>query len=243
MWYPDSEYEDQHISGEVLVDVDLSGSTFHRCTFDKVQMPSTALVGVTFERCRFVGCDMSNSDIGDSTFECVLVEDSKLLGVNLAEAKLRGVQVVDSLCRLMSFFRASVWDTSFIGCDFGESDFREATVRSSAWVRCDLSSTSYVNADVRQLDIRESVLNGSLSLTQCRGFTVSSAQLIPLAAALVREVGATLNDEETPGPAELPGGREVSQLKAVDPGVLQAGLRDARAQLRGAEGASGRPLQ
>jgi hypothetical protein len=54
-------------------------------------------------------------------------------------------------------------------------------------VGSDLSSVSFVGADVRQLDIRDSVLNGSISLNKCRGFVLSTSQLVPLAAAVLQK--------------------------------------------------------
>lgn len=236
----DTDYEDLSISGESFAGVELHSASFRGCEFIQVQFASAQLQQVTFEHCRFSGCDLANADFGEATLDTVDVRDSKLLGAGFAGAVLRSVQVTDTLCRLVSFFRTSLRDSSFIGCDLGEADFREATIRLSALVGCDLSSVSFVGADVRQLDIRDSVLNGSISLTECRGFVVSTAQLVPLAAAVLQKVGATVSDDQVPERAELPGGAEVGRLQPVDLDAAQRGLAEARARLGATDGASGR---
>lgn len=235
----DTDYEDLVISGESLAGADLASASFRGCEFTQVAFAGAQLQQVTFEHCRFAGCDLANADLGEAVLDTVTVRDSKLLGAGFAGAVLRSVQVSDTLCRLASFFRASIRDSSFVGCDLSEADFREATVRLSAIVGSDLSSVSFAGSDVRQLDIRDSVLDGSISLTECRGFVVSSAQLVPLAAAVLQKVGATVNDDTVPEPAELPGGGEVGRLQPVNREAAQRGLAAARAQLPASEGPSG----
>jgi hypothetical protein len=236
----DTDYVDLSISGESFAGVDLGSATFRGCEFNQVRFSNAVLQKVSLADCRFSGCDLSNADLGEATLDTVVVRDSKLLGASFAGAVLRSVQVMDTVCRLVSFFRASVRDTSFVECDLGEADFREATIRLSALVGSDLSSVSFVAADVRQLDIRGSVLDGSVSLTECRGFVVSTAQLVPLAAAVLRDVGATVNDDDVPEPEHLPGGGEIGRLQPIDTATAQRGLEEARARLRAADGPSGR---
>lgn len=238
MLFANTEYDELVVVGESLADVDLRGSAFLSCRFERVGLAGGQLSDTTFEKCSFVGCDLSNANLVDSSFDTVTLTDSKLLGASLAGATLRSVQARDTLSRLTSFFRASVRDSTFTGCDLRDADFREARIVQSTLVRCDLSSTSFVGADVRQLDIRGSSLDGSVSLTQCRGFVVETAQLVPLAAAVLREIGAQIDDGEIPDVAELPGGHEVVKLLPPDKEAAEQGLRQARARLRAAGTAS-----
>lgn len=239
MFDADGEYSHISITNEDLQGICADGSSFSDCKFQGVELAGASLARTTFERCAFVGCDLSNVDLSDSVIDTVILRDSKLLGASFAEATIRGVQAAGCLGRLVSFFRASVRNTTLIDCDLSEADLREGRIVDVALVRCDLSSVSFVRADVQRLDLRGSVLDGSFSLADTKGFVVGTEQLMVLARALARDVGTTVNDDEVPGPAELPGGRETATLvgvdsdvdSKVDPEVARRGLREARAQL------------
>jgi uncharacterized protein YjbI with pentapeptide repeats len=227
-----TEYNDLSVVGESLAAAEPHAATFVHCRFDGVDFAGAQLGDVTFERCSLAGCDLSNADLSDTSFDIVTISDSKLLGATFAGATLRSLQVRDSPSTLTSFFRASIRDTSFVGCDLSEADLREARIVQSAIVRCNLSSTSFVGAEVRQLDIRGSSLDGSVPLTQCGGFVLDTTQIVPLATAVIRDVGARVDDAEIPDLAELPGGRQVGKLVPIDRSAAQLGLQEARERLR-----------
>jgi uncharacterized protein YjbI with pentapeptide repeats len=227
----DSEYSGISVSNEDLQGLSADGSTFTDCRFQTVEFAGASFVRTSFEQCAFTGCDLSNANLSDAAIDTVVFRDCKLMGASFAEATLRGVQASGCLARLVSFFQASLRNTTLIDCDLNEGDFRGGRLVDTALVRCDLSSVSFGRADVQRLDLRGSMLDGSFSLADAKGFVVGTDQLLVLALALARSVGTSVNDDEVPGPGELPGARETATLVVVDPGAAKRGLREARAQL------------
>lgn len=228
----DSDYADLVVDDADFAGVDLTGTSFVGCTFRRGSFANAVLRAARFDRCSFTGVDLSNVDLCDAEITRTIVADSKLLGASFAEATLFGVQVRDTLATMLGCFRASVRKVSFVGCDLVDSDWREAQIVESALVRCDLSGAQFGQAGARALDIRGSVLSGSVSLTQARGFVVSSDQVLALAVGVLRQVGARLDDDPPPGLSDLPGAGEVRGTESTDPAAARRGIRAARAQLR-----------
>lgn len=230
---PGGEYSGLSLSGEELSGTDLAGATFAGCSFTKIAFDGVDAQGVTFERCRFSECDLSNMDASDSRWDTVIIQGSKLLGVNLADAVLRSLQAWDCLARLVGCFGAGVRDATFKQCDLAESDWRGSRLSDVAVVDCDLSGALFQPKERQRVDIRGSRVNGSFGLSDIRGVRLGTDQLLVLASAAAREAGATVDDDSVADLDELPGGRKVVALQPRDPEVGLEGVRQARAQLEG----------
>lgn len=233
MFEVDGEYSDVSLSREDLRETIADGANFTDCRFHAVNFSGASMARTSFERCTFSDCDVSNVDLSDTTLDTVAFRGVKMLGSSFAEATIRSLQASACVARLVSFFQASLRNTTLIDCDLTEGDFRGGRLVDVALVRCDLSSVSIGGAKAQRVDARGSIVDGSFSLADCEGFVLGTDQLLALARALARSVGAQVDDDEPPGLDELPGAREVAALVDVDPEVARRGLQEARERLAG----------
>lgn len=156
-----TQYADHTFSGVRLERVVVDSSEFRGCTFVKC-----SFVESSFRRCRFVDCafrqcDLSLVQVTDSAFSATRFEDSKVIGVNWAQADWSGA----SLGQPVAFHRTAISHSTFIGlelsgieiteCVATDVDFREANLSGADFRGTDLSESLFINTDLRRADLSE----------------------------------------------------------------------------------------
>jgi fluoroquinolone resistance protein len=99
--------------------------------------------------------------VTDSAFSATRFEDSKVIGVNWAQADWSGT----SLGQPVTFQRTAISHSTLIGlelngieiteCVATDVDFREANLSRADFRGTDLSESLFINTDLRQADLSE----------------------------------------------------------------------------------------
>jgi uncharacterized protein YjbI with pentapeptide repeats len=156
-----TQYTDQVFSGIRLEQTHIEAGEFCGCTF-----AHCSFVECVFGRCRFVDCtfercDLSLAQVGGSVFSATRFVDSKVIGVNWAQADWSGT----SLGQPIGFHKTAINHSTFIGlelrgigiteCIATNVDFREADLSEASFRGTDLSQSLFINTNLSQADLSE----------------------------------------------------------------------------------------
>lgn len=161
--------------------VDASSRTFHRLQCRDV----------VFERCCFAGAILDGAALTRVAFiEC------QLTGTVFSGAHLGDVTIDGGVADLANF-RSSTSSFLFVtGTSLKEADFYAARLRNSALLDSDLTAASFEAVSVDGLSLHGSVVDSIRGATALAGghVGVDAAQLIPLGAAVLAELGVQVTD-------------------------------------------------
>jgi fluoroquinolone resistance protein len=154
-----THYADQTFTGVHLEQVEITSSEFYGCTFTQC-----SIVESVFRRCRLIDCtfkqcDLSLIQVPDSVFSATRFEDSKVIGVNWAQADWSAIR----LGELIGFYRSVISHSTFIGlylrgievreCVARDVDFRETDLSQADFGGTDLSESLFINTNLSKADL------------------------------------------------------------------------------------------
>lgn len=151
--------------------------------------------------------DAANGDWGAGKLRRVLLEDSRLTGLSLAETHLEEVQFNGCKLDYVNFRNSTIEHVSFQDCSLRGTDFQGATIHATRFAGCQLLETDYSRAQMESVDLRGSQLELAGSILALKGATIDALQLIDIAPLLALELGiAVETDREAGGlPLSKPG--------------------------------------
>jgi uncharacterized protein YjbI with pentapeptide repeats len=120
---------------------------FNHCTFANCDFHYSVLSGCIFEKCVFIGCDLSLIKIKHSGFLGVKFVDSKLIGINWAQAKkpidfqFERCNLNDSVFAGQALISTRIYDCTLAGCDFAKTNLRK-----SVFEKCNLNNSVFVDS-------------------------------------------------------------------------------------------------
>ena len=156
-----TQYADQTFSGLHLEQAVIDSSEFRGCTFTKCSFVESAFRRCRLVDCAFQHCDLSLLQVTDSAFSATRFEDSRVIGVNWAQADWSGA----SLGRPIGFHKTAISHSTFIGlelngiqiteCVATDVDFREAILSEADFRGTDLLDSLFINTNLKQADFRD----------------------------------------------------------------------------------------
>ncbi len=162
-----------------LIDVDLSGSSLER-------LDLTDLV--------LRGCNLANARApGVSAFR-VLIERSRLTGVQLTEGLLRDVIVRECRVDLATFGFSHLERVSFEDCVLTQSDFLDGQLESVRFHRCDLTGADFRGARLTSCEFRASDLSDLQGIECLRGAAMPWVDVVAMAGAWATALGIEILD-------------------------------------------------
>jgi fluoroquinolone resistance protein len=178
---------------------DLVSTEFYDCEFVSCNFVETVFQKCRFVNCVFQHCDLSLMRVPDSTFSSTRFEDSKVIGVNWAQAHWPSTGLRDSV----GFFKSAISHSTFFGlilkalqirhCVALDVDFREADLSQADFAGTDLSDSMFVNTDLTEAD-----------LSRARNYHIDPSQNVlrqarfslPEAMSLLYSLDIVLADDE-----------------------------------------------
>jgi uncharacterized protein YjbI with pentapeptide repeats len=143
--------------------------------------------------------DAANGDWGAGKLRRVLLDDSRLTGLSLAETHLEEVQFKGCKLDYINFRNATIEHVSFLDCSLRGTDFQGATIHATRFDGCQLLETDFSRAQMESVDLRGSQLELAGSMLALKGATIGSLQLIDLAPLLALELGIAVEPDQGSG--------------------------------------------
>ena len=150
-------YEEQVFSKVNLSeDTKISKIEFHDCTFINCKFSKVIFFDCRFENCDFKSCDLSSILIQHSVFDCVIFEESKLTGVQWADAGIP-LDVKFRQCSLnyCSFIGVDLRNTEMTQCNLKEADFTETNLSKADCRHSNFTGTRFVNTNLEYTDFSD----------------------------------------------------------------------------------------
>ncbi|BHH83028.1 pentapeptide repeat-containing protein [Desulforhopalus sp. 52FAK] len=132
----------------------LKGIEFSDCMFVSCKFSKAIFFDCRFENCTFQNCDLSSITIKHTVFDDVAFEDSKLTGIQWADAGIP-LHVKFKQCSLnyCSFIGVDLRRTMMNKCAIKEADFSEANLSYSNCRYSDFAGTRFVNTNLEYTDL------------------------------------------------------------------------------------------
>jgi fluoroquinolone resistance protein len=137
----------------------VESSEFQDCVFIRCLLSEMVFQKCRFVNCVFRQCDLSLVKVAESSFSSVRFEDSKVIGINWAEADW-------TLCRRgesLEFYRCAISHSTFIGlrlpdiqireCMAADVDFREADLAGANFAGTDLVKSMFGQTNLSKADL------------------------------------------------------------------------------------------
>jgi uncharacterized protein YjbI with pentapeptide repeats len=154
-----TDYSDQVFKAAYLENSKLVASEFYDCTFSHCSLVENIIQGCKFINCVFRECDLSLLQVPESSFSSTRFVDSKVLGVNWAQADWP----TTGLGKPLKFQRSAISHSTFIGlklkgiqikdCVALEVDFREADLSHADFTGTDLSKSLFKDTNLSEADL------------------------------------------------------------------------------------------
>jgi len=154
--YNDQEFKELNLDGTKINSSEFIDCEFINCSF----------VESEFKQCRFVNCDfkycdLSLSKVPGSLFNYTCFENSKIIGVNWAQADWP----ISDLGQPISFLKSAINHSTFIGlslksiqiidCAAVDVDFREADLSKSDFSGSDLSESLFIHTNLSEANLSQ----------------------------------------------------------------------------------------
>ena len=152
--YSDLVFNNLHLQSERIL-----SSQFFDCVFSDCTFAESVFQKCRFVNCAFQGCDLSLAKVPESIFLSTRFEDSKIIGVNWAQADWP----ISGLGKPISFIKSAISHCTFIGlslkgiqvkdCVAVDVDFREADLSRADFTGTDLSESMFSNTNLSEADL------------------------------------------------------------------------------------------
>jgi len=149
IYFEDEIFSESHLPPNTR----LTEVEFHDCTFINCKLFDVIFFNCRFENCVFQNCDLSSISIKHSVFDGVLFEESKIIGVQWADAGIP-LDVKFRYCSLnyCSFIGVDLRSTEMTNCTIKGADFSETNLSKSNCQCSDFTGARFVNTNLRFTD-------------------------------------------------------------------------------------------
>lgn len=150
---------------------EITQSEFHGCRFVECSLLETTLHRCRLVDCLFSRCDLSLLKVPASVFSETRFEDSKVVGVNWAQANWTGT----NLGKPLLFYRSAINHSTFIGLNLRQSEIVECQATGADFREADLSQADFGGTDLAECLFLDTVLTGA-DLSRARNYTLSPSE-------------------------------------------------------------------
>jgi fluoroquinolone resistance protein len=156
-----ARYNDQLFNSLQLDGIQLTSSEFFDCVFRECSFVGSVINKCRFINCAFHECDLSLVQVPESSFSGLIFENSKVVGVNFAQADWP----ISGLGKPIRFKKTTLNHSTFIGlslkgiqitdCAAVDVDFREADLSQADFTGTDLSESLFGSTNLSQADLSQ----------------------------------------------------------------------------------------
>jgi fluoroquinolone resistance protein len=193
-----TEYSDQVFVNLRLSAVKVASSQFFDCGFSDCTFTESVFQKCRLANCVFQACDLSLLQVPESVFSTTRFEDSKIIGVNWAQADWPSTglwkppEFVNSIISHSTFIGLSLEGMLIKDCVALDVDFREADLSHADFTGTDLSRSLFKDTNLTEAD-----------MSQARNYEIDPGQNIlkgakfslPEAMSLLYSMDINLSDE------------------------------------------------
>lgn len=193
-----TEYSDQVFNNVNLHKAQILSSEFYDCVFRECNF-----VESIFKKCRFVNssfksCDLSLIQVLESSFSVTRFEDSKVMGVNWAQADWP----TTGLGKPLTFLRSAISHSTFIGLSLKDLKVKDCVAIDVDFREADLSQADFTGTDLSKSLFKDTILTEA-DLSQARNYDIDPGQnqlqgakfSLPEAMSLLYSMDINLTDE------------------------------------------------
>lgn len=152
--YSDQVFRDLQMPGEGILSSRFFNCQFKDCTFSDSVFKKCKFVSTTF-----INCDLNLVEVPESLFSATRFEQSKVMGVNWAQADWTypGLgpppEFFNSLINYSTFIGLNLVSMRVINCTASEVDFREADLSRADFSGTDLSKSLFKGTNLTAADL------------------------------------------------------------------------------------------
>ena len=153
--YTEQTFKDLNLSHALLKSNSFNECRFERCIFEEAHFRNCRFVN-----CLFKNCDLSLVQIPNCSFSGARFENSKVIGINWAQAHWSDKALWDPI----EFKKCSLSHSTFLGVDLNgikmlrceaiNVDFRETDLTQADFSFTDLRDSLFLNANLSRADFR-----------------------------------------------------------------------------------------
>ena len=154
--YVNEKLNKLELQKHVFKNINFDNCQFHQCDFTECEFKRCK-----FTDCEFIKCNLSNIKIPFSNFTNTAFEDSKVVGINWAQAQWPLIKLASPIV----FYRCNMNFSSFMGlslseiviedCKAEEVDFRETNLSGANLAYTDFNKSQFVHCDLTKTDFTE----------------------------------------------------------------------------------------
>jgi uncharacterized protein YjbI with pentapeptide repeats len=198
--------EDVLVASVSLRDADASSVRVERSHLSDVDLGAARLRVISMVDTSGERIDAANGDWTAGKLRRVLLKDSRLTGLNLAETHLEEVHLKGCKLDYVNFRNSTIEHATFEDCSLRGTDFQGATIHATRFAGCQLLETDFSRAQMDSVDLRGSRLELAGSMLALKGATIDSLQLMDIAPLLALELGIAVEPDHEPEGLPLSGG-------------------------------------
>lgn len=146
-----NSFYDEHVFHAIQSDGahEVGDTEFVNCTFENCKLVNISFSICRFERCEFRNCDLSLMKIKNTSFRGVRFVDTKLSGIQWADASIPlDVHFNRCLMNYSGFIKVDLRNTEIVECQLKEADFSEANLTKANCSCSDFSGARFSNTNL-----------------------------------------------------------------------------------------------
>lgn len=151
-------FEDCTICGEDIERLCVEKTVFRNVVFIDVSFRHIELTDVIFEK-----CDLSNADFSGAVIHRTSVKQSKMVGMNVAEATLRNVSFEECHGHFSSFSYSNMKQVRFDHCALMQSECSNTVLQQTHFDGCELEAPALPARPFKTWTSARAVLNSFMS--------------------------------------------------------------------------------
>ena len=143
-----------------MQDEEFREKEFYNCNFVQCNFQRANLSHAVFKDCKFVKCDLSMAKIENTVFQDLLIEQSKMVGVDWTIAGLHRksklnnrISIVGSDISFSFFTNCNLNGAIFTECKAKEVDFSEADLVYAKLLGCDFDGATFYKTNLTNADL------------------------------------------------------------------------------------------
>lgn len=159
--WTDREHADERFDDLDLIDAELRGCRFTRCSFRGVRMDEAATRGCAFDACDFTGARLNASVHEGSAFPNCRFDLANLFTARFADCKMTGAFFGDANLAAITIAGGDWSYTILAYGDLSKRDLRKVRFNEATLHRCNLERADLRGADLTRADLSQARLKGA----------------------------------------------------------------------------------
>jgi uncharacterized protein YjbI with pentapeptide repeats len=157
----------------------LDGMTIEQSVLERCELGSCNARSMRLYDVKIDHCDCANVDLHNAVFDRTEVQNSKMTGACLLEARIKDTLFACCKCDYALFRLARVSFSEFVECNLHDADFYGANLSGAVFTNCDLRNAEFSGASLTKTDVRGCQIEGlKVNAEAVKGLIIDPSQAI-----------------------------------------------------------------